>query len=273
LIYFKYLLNCIAFFANSKLVSTMNRTIVFVTGLFLLTGIVRSQDKTTQEHTLVMNFLQVKDEMNYGLAFRGPGLGYAYTARWQNENRILEYQGRISFNFPMTRGIIATSSNIVPVKFDYLFKTGADGKVCVGPYAILEYNYETYPDLQSIYSFWFTNYSLGCALTGRFNIKHSRIDLSMHVTAFGLTSHQPEIDDPYFYETGFGDIIGYLHSDFQFGSWNLYNNYELELRWTPKPDARLAFAYTFQSYNYSDQPTLNMINQTVKLIFLPKKAK
>ena len=251
----------------------MKKVLVFLNCFILLAGVVFPQEIKTHDHTISLNFLQIKEQMNYGLAFKGPGLGYTYSAQWQNDARIFDYEGRISFNAVWTRDIVAPSLNLVPARFDYLFKTGADGKICIGPYAIMEYNYELYPDLQSAYSFWFTHYSMGCALTGWFNIKESRIDLSLHVTAFGFTSRQPEIDDPYFYDAGFGTMIRNLHSDFRFGSLNLYNNTELELRWTPKPGSRLAFAYLYQYYAYTDEPTLKMINQSVKLIFLPTKNK
>lgn len=251
----------------------MKKTIVFIIGLILLAGLARSQETKLQTHTVALNFLQIKDQMNYGLVFRGPGLGYAYTAQWQNPKRIMAYEGRFTLLAPLARGVVAMAYNVVPVRFDYLFKTGADGKVCVGPYAILEYNYELYPDLQSGYSFWFTNYSLGCALTGWFKIKKSRIDLSMHVTAFGFTSHQNEIEDPYFFNLSFSDAIRYVHQDFQFGSFNLYNQTELEARWLPRPESRLAYACSFQYYGYADQPALNMLNMILKLIILPKKNK
>jgi hypothetical protein len=59
----------------------------------------------------------------------------------------------------------------------------------------------------------------------------------------------------------------------QFGSWNLYNQSELEVRWRPKAGSRLAYAYTFQYYGYYDSPELTILNQSLKLMILPKKDK
>jgi hypothetical protein len=249
------------------------KTALFIAGLFLLPVISRSQETKTHDHSVVVNFLQIKEELNYGLAFKGPGLGYAYSAQWQNEKRILDYEGRFSINFPMTRDILAGSFNVVPVRLDYLFKTGSENKLCIGPYFIAEYNYETYPDLQSIYSFWFTNFSLGGALKYSFNLKKNLIDISFHTTLLGLTSRNPVYDDPYFGDQSFAYALKFVHQDLTFGSWGRYNQSELEIRWQPNAGSRLAYAYSFQYYGYFDEPSLTMLNQTVKLIILPKKNK
>lgn len=247
---------------------------IYLLGLLLMLFIcARSQNMRSHEHTVALNVLQIKESLNYGLVFRGPGLGYAYSAQWLNDKRIMEYQGRISFNIPVTKRIIAASLNVVPARFDYLFKTGPEGHFSAGLYAILEYNYEFYPDLQSGYSFWLTHYSLGGALAGWFQQQESRIDLSFHFTILGLTSRTQPYDDPYFFDAGFGDIMGFLHSDLQFGSFGKYSVDELEIKWTPKATSRLAWAYAFQYYGYFDDPQFTMLNHCLRLIILPKKSK
>ena len=249
----------------------MKKTIVFVLGIFLVTGTAWAQEFKQQAHSVVVNLLAIKDQENSGLVFRGPGLGYTYSALWQNENRILLYEGRFCFSAPMSKGIIGMSLNLVPARFDYKFKVGPAGKIQIGPYAIAEYHYETYSDLHSGHAFWFSHYSLGFAVSDWFHVKKSRIDLSLHSTVLGLTSRSPEIDDPYFFDEGLGVMMGDLHQDMQFGSWDSYLQAEFEARWTPKDDSRLAYAWSFQYYGYFDEPTLSMINNSVKLIFLPKK--
>jgi hypothetical protein len=253
--------------------NAMKKTILIIIGFFLLAGMAMSQETKLQTHTVSLNFLQIKEEMNYGLAFHGPGLGYAYSAQWQNDNRILAYEGRLILSVPATRGILAASFNLVPVRLDYLFKTGSKKTLCIGPYFIADYNYESYPDLQSIYSFWFTNFSLGGALKYSFNSKENLFDILFHTTLLGFTSRQPVYDDPYFGDQSFAYAVKFVHQDLTFGSWGSYNQSELELRWQPSADSRLAYAYSFQYYGYFAEPTLTMLNQTIKLIILPKKNK
>jgi hypothetical protein len=72
----------------------MKKTIVVFMGFFLLAGIAWSQETKMQTHTFSLNFLTIKDHVNYGLVFRGPGLGYTYSAQWQTAKRILAYEGR-----------------------------------------------------------------------------------------------------------------------------------------------------------------------------------
>jgi hypothetical protein len=251
----------------------MKSGIALITCIILFASIARPQEIKSHSHRLIVNFLQIKDQMNYGLVFKGPGLGYSFSRSWENEKRIIGYEGRFAFNVLMAREILAPSINLVPVRFDYLFKTGGDGKFSVGPYAIIEYNYELYPDLQSGYSFWFTNYSLGGAIKYSFAAKENLFDLSFHTTLLGLTSRQPVYDDPYFFDLSAAYIAKFVHQDLQFGSWGNYINAELEMRWTPKASSRLAYGYSFGFYNYGHEPLITMINQSIKFIFLPKKSK
>jgi hypothetical protein len=251
----------------------MKRSLVFCIAYILAILSVYPQESKTHDHAVALNFLQIKEEANYGLVFKGPGLGYAYSFNWENEKRILDYEGRFSFNVPMTREIIAASINFVPVRFDYLFKTSNESKVCIGPYAIMDYNYELYPDLQSGYSYWFTNFSLGGTVKYAFRLKENQFDLHFHTTLLGLTSRQPVYDDPYFFDLSFGDIMKFVHQDLQFGGWGSYNQSEIELTWQSRPDSRLAYAYSFQYYGYYPEPAITMLNQTLKIIILPYKNK
>ncbi len=76
----------------------MKKTILIITGLLLLAGMARSQETKLQTHKVSLNYLAIKEQMNYGLVFRGPGLGYAYSAQWQNDKRLLAYEGRFTLS-------------------------------------------------------------------------------------------------------------------------------------------------------------------------------
>ena len=252
---------------------TMNKAFVIVLGLILSVNLASSQITKSHVHQVSLNFLQIKDEMNYGLVFRGLGIGYTYSAQWQNEKRLLEYEARLSYSLMDTREIIAGSFNVVPVRLGYLLKTGTQSKLCVGPFFTTEYNYELYPDVQSGYSFWFTHFSLGSVLSYSFNLQKNLFDLSFHTTLLGITSRQPVYHDPYFFDLNPWYVLRFVHQDFQFGSLDQYNQSELEIRWQPKAKSRLALAYALQYYGYFDSPKLTMINHSAKLIILPKKEK
>jgi len=248
----------------------MNKTFTIIIGFILSAGIASSQMDKSHFHAVTLNFLQIKEELNYGMVFRGLGLGYAYSAQWQNDKNLLGYEARFSFSILDTRDILAPSINVVPVRLDYLFKMETNDRFCIGPFFTMEYNFEMYPDLQSGYSFWFTHYSLGGALNYSFNTQKHHFDFIFHTTLLGITSRNPVYDDPYFFDLSLGYVLRFVHQNFQFGTLNRYNQSELEIRWQPKAISRLAFAYTFQYYGYFGEPKLNMLNQFVKLIILPK---
>lgn len=251
---------------------TMKRIAILVSCLMVLCGMTTAQTNHTHRHMLTINHLQVKESLNYGLVFKGPGLGYMYSSLWENDRRVMEYTGVLSLNVPLTRGIISGSVNLVPARLDYRFKFDPEGKVTLGPYVSLDYNMMIYPDLQSGYLFWLTNYSLGGVLSGWFSSKESRFDLCLHFTVLGLTSRTKPYDNPYFFSGSFGELIGDLHSNLTFNP-GQYTVNEIELRWTPKPSSRLAYGYSFRYHGYFQEPELNMINHSVIIHFLPKKDK
>ena len=250
----------------------MKRLAILVSYVMVLCTGAMAQSNHTHGHMLSVNHLQIKESLNYGLVFKGPGLGYKYSSLWENKRRIMEYTGALSLNAPLTRGIISGSVNLVPARFDYRIKFDPEGKVSFGPYVILDYNMMIYPDLQSGYTFWLTNYSLGGVLSGWFTSKENRFDLCLHFTVMGFTSRTEPYDDPYFFSGSFGDLIGDLRSDLTFNP-GRYTVNEIELKWTPNPSSRLAYGYSFRYHGYFQEPELNMINHSVIIHFLPKKDK
>lgn len=231
--------------------------------------------QVTRSHAnqFTINFLQIDESMNYGYVFDGPGFGYAYSARWDRGARTIGYEGRINLSYLKARGIEGLSLSLTPVRLEYLLKTGHTEKFFLGPYIITDYQYQLYPDFQSGYSFWFTNLSLGGALRYRFEAGKSRIQLSLNTTALGLSSRTPAGRDQYFFDLGLGYMVKFLHQDLQFGSWNRYNQTEMELRWQPREDSRLALSFLAQYYGYFDTPRLDMVNAQCKLILQSKNTK
>ncbi|MEK7253615.1 MAG: hypothetical protein AAB316_02630 [Bacteroidota bacterium] len=228
------------------------------------------QSTRSSEQSLVVNFLQIKEGLNHGLVFRGFGLQYQRLWEWENDQRLVSYEAGIGLAAPTSRGIIGAQLHLLPGRVSYLRKTGGVRDLAAGLFFTGEYNYQMYPDLQSGYSFWLTHYSVGGALAYPFEAGGQLFEVKFRTTLLGATS-RPEVErGEYFFDASLGDMVRYLHQDFQFGTWNRYNQTGLEIRWQPKADARLAFAYGMNYYGYFKQPRLTMIDQSLKLIFLPK---
>ena len=229
----------------------------------------QTQELKQHSHNLSLNYLQINEEMNHGLVFRGPGLNYSFSMHWQNTRRVIDYEALFGFSYLQSREIGGGNINFIPVKLDYLLAC-KEGNIMLGPFFIADYNYELYPDLQSGYSFWFTNYSLGGMFQYKFNISGQLIKLSLNTSLIGFTSRQVIYDDPYFFDLSLGYIVQYVHQDFKFGSWSRYNRSELEIQWHPRAESRLMFAYVFNYHGYYMEPNLSMVNQSIKLIIRSK---
>jgi hypothetical protein len=251
----------------------MLKTISILSGILLIISAAFAQPATTHEHKISVNYLQIKESLNYGLVFKGPGLNYEYLKRWEYDKNQLTYTGRFGFSYLETRDIAAANINLVPVNLNYLFKPKPEKEFFIGPTLLVDYNYELYPDLQSGYSFWFTHMSVGVKMLYKFNLQSNLFQVELGTTLFGITSRAKQWEDPYYYDLSFGDVIKYLHQDMQFGSFGQYNHSELEIRYKPNAGSRWALAYNFQYYGYFDEPRLDMINQYLKVILMPKRKK
>lgn len=229
-----------------------------------------SQQKKSKDNSIAAGYLQIKEGMNSGLIFKGPGLIYDFNSKRENEKRIIAYSFRFGFTYLETKEIAAANLNIIPLNFAWLFKSYDKSDFSIGPQLIAEYNYEIYPDLQSGYSFWFTHFSLGVSTLYKFNVRNNLFQLSFESTLLGFTSRQEVYDDPYFFDLSAKYVIQSVNSDLKFGSLNSYNRSEFQFRWQAKPESRVAFAYNLQYHGYYKEPKLTMLNQMLKVIILPK---
>jgi len=232
-----------------------------------------SQPAETRQHRISASFLQTRESLNHGLVFRGPGIDYGFAYPWHTRNRTIRYEAAFGFNYLEGRGIAAGNLHAVPVRLTYLFHASDDSKLRYGPFVIGEYQYALYPDLQSGYSFWFTHFSLGCEMNYDLRVAKTPFKVRLRSTVLGYSSRPPVYRDAYFFDLGFGYAIDFLHSNLQFGSWNKYNQSELEIRWQLRANSRINWAYALQYAGYYDAPRLTMLDQAIKIIILPKRKR
>ena len=238
---------------------------------FLLwASLMAAQERKTHENVVSLNYLQVDEELNYGLVFRGPGLSYSFAAETENRKRLVNYSCNFGFTYLETRKIAAGNLQFVPFRLKYLCKPFSDTSFYIGPYLIGEYNYEVYPDLQSGFSYWLTHVSVGINFKYQTRYMNNLVTFSLSSTLAGMVSRTAPYKNPYFYDLSFGDVIRYVNSDFTLETVNRFNQSGIEIRWQPGLAFRLAFAYVFEYYGYYDYPRMTMINQMAKVIILPK---
>jgi hypothetical protein len=218
-----------------------------------------------------LSFLQVREEMNYGLRFSGGGLSYAYYLRRDDNRSIINYEARIGLSVLGTHTLPAANLNIMPARISYLFKNILNGNISAGPLLMAEINYQFYPDLHSGNSFWFTHYSVGAAVQYNCRIAEHLLVLSLNTSLLGLTSRQSGEYDPYFWNLNYGELPDIFHSNLTPGTLNSYSCSEAELLWQPNTDSRTMLSYSINYMGYYKDPGFRSINHSVKLIIKSKK--
>lgn len=249
----------------------MKKSISLFFLIFLIISVGKAQEKTnTSQSYFSTGFKQIKESANFGLVFSGANVKYGhYWAKTEN-NRIFSIENEIGVSIPFSKGIPALDIYLKPAEISYLFCNNRKNSFAVGPLVKLEYNYTLYPQLQSAFDYWFTNFSMGVNTQYNFTIARQSLSAHLKFTLCGFTSRQPESRNPYFYDIGFKHAIKHLNADFEFSTLNKFNTTDFELSWKPKPASRISWAYCFNYSGYFEAPKISMISHNIKLTFKPK---
>jgi hypothetical protein len=223
-------------------------------------------------HYLSSGLKQIKESANFGLVFSGPALNYGYfwsTAK--NKNKVT-IENELGLAVLFSHDIPALDFYLKLAEVSYLFNVNAtDFNLLIGPMVKFEYNYNLYPDLQSGFDYWFTNFSLGLNSVADFKIANKYFKAKLKTTLLGFTSRQPSYRDPYFYDIGFTYAINHLHSNMGFYTVAGYNQTSIELLWKFKEDSRCTWAYVFNYSGYYGEPKISILSHNVKLIIAKKQ--
>lgn len=234
-----------------------------------------SLSQTSVEHirAVQINYAQIKDVHNYGLVFRGFGLGYAAGWSWVENSRTLGYRYELGLTVLMTHEIPAADFRLLPICLDYRLPLASIPGLSIGPALSVEYRYQFNPDLQSGHAYWFSHISLGGSLNWQFRLLGEKVSLEAGTSLFGLASRPPVYYDPYLWKISVPLMFKYMNQDFHPGSWNRYNVTSLELKWVPGTKSRIGFAYQIDYMGYYKNPQITLLDHSIKIIFLPKSKK
>ncbi len=213
-----------------------------------------------------LGFRQIKESANIGLVFRGPDLRYEFHWDKPVSRGTISYENNLGFGVLYARHMTALDFYVKPIEFTYLYEKTDDRKFAFGPSVKFEYFYDYYPELQSGFDYWFTNFSVGLKAEQQMKIADSRLTVGLQVFLVGLVSRQPEYRDPYFYELGFGKALKHLHSDMHFGSPANFNSTEFEVKWTPSDESRFTFIYSLEYAGYYDGPGVTYLNHQFSVL-------
>jgi len=236
--------------------------------LMLICTLGSAQEKTiTRNSFFTAGYNQIREDANFGLIFRGPGLNYGMSWNIGNEKRYLSCQYELGVGVLFSKQIPALGFFLKPVDLAFMIKIPlAANRLYVGPEIKLEYNYELYPDLQAGFDYWFTNTSLGIRAVYDFNYKKSSFRIKLNTSLAGFISRQEAYRNPYFYDIGFKYAIEHLNKNLHLGSFDDFNVSGLEVLFKPDNNSGLTFGYFLDYSGFYNDPTITILNQGVKLI-------
>jgi hypothetical protein len=241
--------------------------------LLLIFSYCLAQEKSVSRNSfLSAGYRQIKEDANFGLVFKGPEVNYGMTWNILKNRSLIIYEFELGLGIPFSREIPSLAFYLKPVDLACTFRIMEENNFFIGPSLAVEYNYNLYPDLQSGFDYWFTNFSLGARAIYDFNYKSSAFRIMINTSLFGLTSRQDDYRDPYFYDIGFNYAVKHLNQKLNFGSIKSFNSVNFELLWKAKPDSRFMFGYQFKYSGYYNAPEISMISNSIKLT-IGKKQK
>jgi hypothetical protein len=238
----------------------------------LITGfliIATANTMTSQEKGSFLDlggeFFQLKDQKNYGLIFTGGNLEVAYTFEKQIKNNSFSYQAEFGFGPGFSKGIASINFHLKPADLAYCFLISEreDLHVHLGAYFSMNYFLQLYPELQSGHALWFTFYDIGPRLILDSRLGKQDVRFSISTSVFGLVSRPVELNETYYYSLSFGDLIRKVHSNFNAGSYNLMNHFDLGINWKIPGNSSNSLSYQLESFFYGEEAKLNYLVHTV----------
>ena len=200
---------------------------ISITLLFIFVTVqLYSQEERSSRTTFISSgFLQIKESSNYGLVFRGPSVDFGMNWNIPHKNNLIFFEYKFGLAAMFSKGIIGMNIGLKPVDFAYLWERQYERfKLDLGPALKMEYNTQAYPDIQSGYEYWLTNYSTGLMVFVTAPVKNSLVKVRAFNSFFNLVSRGDIYNDPYFFDLDFRELLRDVHQDFMFSSPGKFNN-------------------------------------------------
>lgn len=194
-----------------------SRRIKGVMVLLLLLIVIVADGQKTSYFDLSVDYTELKDQMNYGLVFRGPNLQVGYSLDLETTHRRFRFESEFGFGPSFARGMAGINFRFQPAQLDYLFPIEIrNSTLWIGPYAAIRYNYHLYPELHSGHTYWFTAIDFGPSLIFETEILEKDIAVNLETSLYSITSRPAFEKEDYFYFLRLTDIIKNANSDFSF---------------------------------------------------------
>ncbi|MCP4123168.1 MAG: hypothetical protein GY751_15550 [Bacteroidetes bacterium] len=243
--------------------------ISLLVGLLFVSFVSAAQDSTSSKKHFIYTdpeFFQVKDGFNYGLVFNGINLGAGYTFEKVTSSYTLAYTTGFAFGADFKKGV-GMNWNFRPVDLSMRFKVDQNRRIPVnlGPYVMVDYNWQLYPELQSGHMFWFSSMELGASLGFQVPVKERTLKFGFTNSIAGFGSRPVPGTETHFYTLDFKSFFRNAHSNLTFGSYNLFDHTTGSLDVISQKGKRFSFGYRIEYFGYYKEPQLSYISHAVSL--------
>jgi len=224
----------------------------------------------THSHSIVLGFLQLKDQNNLGMVFNGLQLEYRYGLHWVINDHEILYQPKLGAGIaikkePGTDEIMkALKLHVAPVNVTWTmpFYERGGHSIRGGANFIMDYNYHKYDDLHDGPVFWNTEIGLSPVIKYGYQWNEKHINIGLQNSLVGFTSHRQGYDAYYWLSTWKDDIVD-PHKNLKFGSFNNYNHTTVSLEFVSNIFKIHSFTYEFDYLGLFQGTQLHQINHNL----------
>ena len=215
-------------------------------------------------HTIVIGFLQLKDELNLGMVFTGVQLEYRYGLHWNINDHEILYQPKFGLGVAFNRGMTGAQVHIAPINvtWNMPFYEQNGHTIRGGVNFSADYNYQAYPFLQDAHLFWTSEIGFSPVINYSYQWDNRRINANLQNSLFGFTSHIQKYD-PHYYSLTAKDFFVKPHEDLKLGSFNNYNHTNISLEFVPNILKKHSFAYEFDYLGFFYGNRFDRINHNM----------
>jgi hypothetical protein len=246
---------------------TLSRLLFACTSFLVLNGTVLNAQNHDREiiHKITFKpqFLQIKDEFNYGLVHNGLNLAGEYSRAVSTASRLWTYSAELGVGAVYRQGV-GMNWSLKPADLSYGFRLTRDSKAhaYLGPYALAVYKWQLYPELQSGHMFWFSSYELGPQLQISVPLEEKLLDFKFSFSLASFNSRPEAVTEQYYYSLTFADFVKNPHSNMKLGSLNQYGHIRFMAQLS-NPGKNPALAYEFEYLSYRQAPEFKYMSHSI----------
>lgn len=246
----------------------MKKVVVIFLGIMAYCFTLSAQDRGRKsEHRISFKsqYIQIKDEFNYGLVHRGLNLAGEYALISYTDRNKFMYEAELGFGANYNQGLGMIWS-LKPFDLFYGFRINDNPAlpITLGPYLAGYYKWQLYPELQSGHMLWLSSYETGPRIQISLPLKSNILNLSFSNSIAGFHSRPEVKTEQYYYSLTLADFVKNPHSNMTFGSLNVFNHTDVILE-LARPDKGFSISYEFEFIAYLDAPTFKFMAHSINL--------